>query len=202
MAHGRSACPHGSRRGFSFPQPRPGPRGAVADRRRAAAGLGAHARGHHAARHGRRRAARHLRQDHGDMIRQLTRCRIISRFGIGVDNVDIADGDDEGHRRHQGARLLHRRGLGPHHGAAAGGRAQDPVLERAGARRHLEDAGRRADPSAARQRARPGRLRPHSAARRAEGEGVRHAGRRLRPVRAGGGLRGRRGRAAWTSPSC
>ena len=26
----------------------------------------------------------------GDMIRQLTKCRIISRFGIGVDNVDIA----------------------------------------------------------------------------------------------------------------
>jgi D-3-phosphoglycerate dehydrogenase len=25
----------------------------------------------------------------GDMIRQLSRCRIISRFGIGVDNVDI-----------------------------------------------------------------------------------------------------------------
>jgi D-3-phosphoglycerate dehydrogenase len=27
----------------------------------------------------------------GDMIRQMTRCRIISRFGIGVDNVDIAE---------------------------------------------------------------------------------------------------------------
>ena len=26
-----------------------------------------------------------------DMIRQLTRCRIISRFGIGVDNVDIPE---------------------------------------------------------------------------------------------------------------
>jgi D-3-phosphoglycerate dehydrogenase len=27
----------------------------------------------------------------GDMIRQLTKCRIISRFGIGVDNVDIPE---------------------------------------------------------------------------------------------------------------
>lgn len=27
----------------------------------------------------------------GEMIRQLERCRIISRFGIGVDNVDIAE---------------------------------------------------------------------------------------------------------------
>ena len=26
-----------------------------------------------------------------DMIRQLTKCRIISRFGIGVDNVDIPE---------------------------------------------------------------------------------------------------------------
>jgi D-3-phosphoglycerate dehydrogenase len=26
----------------------------------------------------------------GDMIRQMTRCRIIARFGIGVDNVDLA----------------------------------------------------------------------------------------------------------------
>ena len=27
----------------------------------------------------------------GDMIRQLTKCRIISRMGIGVDNIDIAE---------------------------------------------------------------------------------------------------------------
>ena len=27
----------------------------------------------------------------GDMIRQMTKCRIVSRFGIGVDNVDIAE---------------------------------------------------------------------------------------------------------------
>jgi D-3-phosphoglycerate dehydrogenase len=32
----------------------------------------------------------------GDMIRQLTRCRIISRFGIGVDNVDIAEATKAG----------------------------------------------------------------------------------------------------------
>ena len=25
----------------------------------------------------------------GDMIRQLERCRVISRFGIGVDNIDL-----------------------------------------------------------------------------------------------------------------
>jgi D-3-phosphoglycerate dehydrogenase len=31
-----------------------------------------------------------------DMVRQMTRCRIIARFGIGVDNVDIAAATDAG----------------------------------------------------------------------------------------------------------
>ena len=31
-----------------------------------------------------------------EMIRQMTRCRIISRFGIGVDNVDIAAATERG----------------------------------------------------------------------------------------------------------
>ena len=30
------------------------------------------------------------------MIRQMTKCRIISRFGIGVDNVDIAEATKAG----------------------------------------------------------------------------------------------------------
>ena len=32
----------------------------------------------------------------GDMIRELTRCRVISRFGIGVDNVDIPEATKKG----------------------------------------------------------------------------------------------------------
>ncbi|MBI3047988.1 MAG: C-terminal binding protein [Acidobacteria bacterium] len=32
----------------------------------------------------------------GDMIRQLTKCRVISRFGIGVDNVDISEATKKG----------------------------------------------------------------------------------------------------------
>jgi D-3-phosphoglycerate dehydrogenase len=32
----------------------------------------------------------------GDMIRQLARCRVISRFGIGVDNVDIPEATRKG----------------------------------------------------------------------------------------------------------
>src|SRR5438270_448942 len=31
-----------------------------------------------------------------EMIRQMTRCRIISRFGIGVDNVDIPAATERG----------------------------------------------------------------------------------------------------------
>ena len=31
-----------------------------------------------------------------EMIRQMTRCRIIARFGIGVDNVDIAAATNAG----------------------------------------------------------------------------------------------------------
>ena len=54
-----------------------------------------------------------------DMIRQMKRCRIISRFGIGVDNVDIAAATAQGIVGDQGARLLHRRSLRPRHGAAA-----------------------------------------------------------------------------------
>ncbi len=32
----------------------------------------------------------------GDMIRQMTKCRVISRFGIGVDNVDIPVATEKG----------------------------------------------------------------------------------------------------------
>ncbi|OFW01171.1 MAG: hypothetical protein A3I61_07990 [Acidobacteria bacterium RIFCSPLOWO2_02_FULL_68_18] len=32
----------------------------------------------------------------GDMVRQLTKCRVISRFGIGVDNVDIPEATKKG----------------------------------------------------------------------------------------------------------
>ena len=79
------------------------------------------------------------------------RCRIISRFGIGVDNVDLARPRPAGHRRHEGARLLHRRSLRSCDGAAAVAGPQDPVVERAGARGPMGDEGGRADSSVARR---------------------------------------------------
>ena len=76
-----------------------------------------------------------------DMIGQLTRCRIISRFGIGVDNVDLAARHGAGIvvtkvpdycidevSDHAMALLL---ALG----------AQDPARQRPGARRRLADEG-------------------------------------------------------------
>ena len=44
-----------------------------------------------------------------DMIREMKKCKIISRFGIGVDNVDLEAATRARNRRHQGAGLLHRR---------------------------------------------------------------------------------------------
>src|SRR5437763_9044499 len=32
----------------------------------------------------------------GDLLRQLTRCRVIGRFGLGVDNIDIAAAAERG----------------------------------------------------------------------------------------------------------
>ena len=122
----------------------------------------------------------------GDMIRQLTKCRIISRFGIGVDNVDIPEATKKGIvvtkvpdycidevSDHTMALLLAVVRKIPFINAQVHGG-------------HVEDAGRRADPSAARHRAGAGRVRPHSAARRAQGAGIRHEGHCLRPVRADG----------------
>jgi D-3-phosphoglycerate dehydrogenase len=42
----------------------------------------------------------------GDLIGEMKRCRIIARFGIGVDNVDVGGGHAGWNRGHQGAGLL------------------------------------------------------------------------------------------------
>ena len=114
-----------------------------------------------------------------EMIRQMKRCRIISRFGIGVDNVDIPVATERRHRGHQGAGLLPRRSFRPRHGAVAGGGAQDPARELAGACRPLGDAGGGADSPLARKRSGIGRLRAHSATGGAQGQVFRHAGGEL-----------------------
>ena len=99
------------------------------------------------------------------------------------------------HHRHLCAGLLHAGSVRPRDGAAAVAGAQGAALQQAGAVRPLGGAAGGADPSPDRTRARPGRLRQHSAHAGAEGEGVRAAGRHARSLRvAGGAGRGRRGR--------
>ena len=85
------AAPAGRRRGFRFPQPRCRARGALGDRRRRATGAGADAGGDPArSPPAPTRVLVTYAKITAEMIAQMTRCRIISRFGIGVDNVDLA----------------------------------------------------------------------------------------------------------------
>jgi D-3-phosphoglycerate dehydrogenase len=68
---------------------------------------------------------------------EMKRCRIISRFGIGVDNVDL-DAATAAGIVVTSARLLHRRSVRSCDGAPVGS-AQDPVVKRSGARRPMGD---------------------------------------------------------------
>ena len=110
-----------------------------------------------------------------DMIREMKKCKIISRFGIGVDNVDIEAATRQ--------RIVVTKvpdycidEVSDHAMALlAFPRAQNSVFQCAGARGPLGDAGRDADSSPARHGFGPRRIRKDSAARRAEGQGIRHA---------------------------
>ncbi len=112
----------------------------------------------------------------GELLRQLTRCKAIGRFGLGVDNIDIPAAADARHHRHLCAGLLHAGSVRPRHGAAAVAGAESAALQQAGAIRALGGAAGGADPPPERARARPGRLRQHPARAGAEGQGVRSAG--------------------------
>jgi hypothetical protein len=70
---------------------------------------------------------------------------------------------------------LHARSVRPRHGAAAGAGAEDSAVQRIGAGGSLGNAGGGSDPSFGRTRARPRRLRQHSARAGAEGESIRPA---------------------------
>ncbi len=85
-----------------------------------------------------------------EMIPQLKRCRIIGRFGIGVDNVDIPAATQRGHRCHPRPGLLPGRSFRSHHGAAAGAGSQDPVVECAHRKRDVGNARGGSHSSAAR----------------------------------------------------
>src|SRR5919204_6912289 len=90
----------------------------------------------------------------GDVLRQLRRCKAIGRFGLGVDNIDIAAAAELGITVTYVPRLLHAGGLRSRHGAAACAGAQGPAVQRAGAGGTLGHAGCGSDPSAPPPRAR------------------------------------------------
>ena len=116
----------------------------------------------------------------GEMLRQLTRCKAIGRFGLGVDKSTCQPRRNR-HRRHVRAGLLHAGSLRPRHGVAAGAGPQGPALQQAGAVRSLGGAADRADPSPERAACSACRIRQHPARARAEGEGVRAEGDHARP---------------------
>ena len=143
----------------------------------------------------------------GELLRQLTRCKAIGRFGLGVDNIDLPAAKELRHRRQLRAGLLPARSVGPRHGAAAGAGPQGDVLQQAGAIRPLGSAADRAAAPPRRPGARPRRLRQHPARAGAEGQGVRPEGPHPRSLReAGRARRGRRRgrelrRSAWRAPT-
>ena len=49
----------------------------------------------------------------GELLRQLTRCKAIGRFGLGVDNIDITAAAELRHHGHLRAGLLHAGGFRP-----------------------------------------------------------------------------------------
>jgi D-3-phosphoglycerate dehydrogenase len=107
----------------------------------------------------------------GELLRQLTRCKAIGRFGLGVDNIDIKSAAELGIMvTYVPDYCMHE--VSDHAMALLLALARKIPLSN-----KLGDAGGGADPSPGRTRARPGWLRQHSARADAEGQGVRVAGR-------------------------
>ena len=62
-----------------------------------------------------------------ELLERATRLRAVGRAGVGVDNVDVAGGDQARHRRRQRAAVERDHGRRAHDGAAAGAGAQRPA---------------------------------------------------------------------------
>ena len=130
----------------------------------------------------------------GELLRQLTRCKAIGRFGLGVDNIDIKAAAELGITvTYVPDYCMHE--VSDHAMALLLALARKVPLSNT-----LVQAGRWEMPAVVpihrldRTRARPGRLRQHSARAGAEGQGVRAAGRRPRSLHVAGGVCRRRRR--------
>jgi len=123
-----------------------------------------------------RRGARHLAKLPGDLLRQLKRCKVIGRFGLGVDNIDIPAATQCGITvTYVPDYCLHE--VSDHAMALLLALVRKIPSPTAWCNRDAGDAGRRADPAPARPGSRPGRVAQHSARGRPQGAGFRHAGR-------------------------
>ncbi len=63
-----------------------------------------------------------------DDMAKMPKCRIIARYGIGVDTIDLDAATKAGDHCDQQPDLLHRGSRGAHHGAPARLRAQGRLL--------------------------------------------------------------------------
>ncbi len=120
-----------------------------------------------------------------EAMAKMPRCRIIARYGIGVDTIDLEAATQRRHHRHQQPDLLHRGGGRAHHGPPPRLRAQGRRVRPAGARRALGSAARQAHVPARRAHAGARRLRPHRARGGAPCRRLRHDGALRRSVREG-----------------
>ena len=114
-----------------------------------------------------------------DILLQLTKCKAIGRFGLGVDNIDLPTAKEKGIAVNYVPDYCIRE-VSDHAMALLLALIRKiPLVQPTGAGRPLGNAGGGADPPARRHGARPHRLRPHPAPGGAEGAGLRHQGDRL-----------------------
>ena len=130
----------------------------------------------------------------GALLRQLTRCKAIGRFGLGVDNIDLPAATELGIAVNYVPDYCLRE-VSDHAMALLLALARKVTLgQQAGAIRPLGSAAARAAAAAGRPGARPRRLRQYSARAGAEGKRLRAASDHLRSLCRDGRGRGRRRR--------
>ncbi len=129
-----------------------------------------------------------------ELIMQLTRCKAIGRFGLGVDNIDLPAAKEKGIAVNYVPDYCIRE-VSDHAMAMLLALIRKiPFSEQTGAGRPLGNAGGGADPPHRGHGAGPHRLRQYSAAGGAESKSLRHEGDRLRPFRQARAVQGGRRR--------
>ena len=82
----------------------------------------------------------------GALLRQLNRCKVIGRFGLGVDNIDIQTAAALQYNCHVCAGLLPAGGFRSHNGSCASAGAKGRAFRLDGTGSTVGNAGGRSDP--------------------------------------------------------